>query len=432
MKILWLCNSIIPIVSNTIGIRNSSVGGWMQGAAESIVKDKNYHLIFVFPQNQKLDNIVGKTDMFDYIGFYQESSKFETYDNKVEELFRKIDEKYKPDMIHIWGTEFSHTLAMVNAVANKNKIIISIQGLCHVIAEHYTVGIPSKVFHRTFRDMIRKDSLLEQKEKFKLRGMNEVEALSKIKHVIGRTNWDRICTYQVNPSLNYYKCNESLRDIFYERAGSWSLENCEKHSIFISQADYPIKGFHIFIKALAILKKDYPDIKVYVTGRDPRKIPRYKISSYHKWLANLIKQYNVNENITYLGTLVADEMCDRYLKSEVFVSPSCIENSSNSVGEAMILGMPIVASYVGGTMDMLKDRVDGYLYQPDAFYMLAGYIRDFFSHAERENEFGKNAFQHALQTHDRVRNKEKMMEIYQMVLERGCYENSTCSTECSI
>lgn len=432
MKVLWLCNLIIPMVSDALGIEGPSVGGWMQGAAEKLINNKNCQLIFVFPQNKKKETIIGRTNLFDYVGFYQNSLNFEKYDSKLEQVFRKIDNDFKPDLIHIWGTEFPHSLAMVNAVTDRNKIIISIQGLCHVIAEHYVTGIPLKVFHRTFRDFIRKDSLLEQKEKFRIRGFNEIESLLKVNNVIGRTNWDKICTYQINSSLNYYKCNELLRDVFYDKAGQWMSDNCEKHSIFVSQADYPIKGFHIFLKAMSILKKEYPDLRVYVTGNDPRKIPRYRISSYHKWIVDLIKEYDLDSNICYLGKLSAEEMCERYLKSEIFVSPSTIENSSNSIGEAMMLGMPIIASYVGGTMDILKDKVDGYLYPVDAFYMLAGYISDFFTNKEREKKFGKNAFIHAIKTHDRDKNNEKLIEIYKTILERGNYENSTYCSERNI
>ena len=51
-------------------------------------------------------------------------------------------------------------------------------------------------------------------------------------------------------------------------------------------------------------------------------------------------------------------MCDRYLKSNLFVCCSAIENSPNSLGEAQLLGMPYVASFVGGVPEIAGMNAD--------------------------------------------------------------------------
>ena len=68
-------------------------------------------------------------------------------------------------------------------------------------------------------------------------------------------------------------------------------------------------------------------------------------------------------------------MKERFLKSNVFVSPSTIENSPNSLGEAMLLGIPCISSDVGGVKNLLKHEEEGYVYQTDAPYMLAYYVK---------------------------------------------------------
>ena len=67
--------------------------------------------------------------------------------------------------------------------------------------------------------------------------------------MIGRTDWDEACTKEINPKVQYHFCNESLRDSFY--SGSWEYQNCEKHSIFMSQAATPIKGLHFYAQSNA-------------------------------------------------------------------------------------------------------------------------------------------------------------------------------------
>ena len=93
----------------------------------------------------------------------------------------------------------------------------------------------------------------------------------------------------------------------------------------------------------------------------------------------LIKKYSLQNNIIFTGILNEKEMKQKFLESHIFVSSSAIENSPNSVGEAMVLGIPIISSYVGGVPDMIEHKKEGYLYQPDAPYMLAHYIDLLFS-----------------------------------------------------
>ena len=56
----------------------------------------------------------------------------------------------------------------------------------------------------------------------------------------------------------------------------------------------------------------------------------------------------LEDKVSFLGPLNAEQMKAEYLRSNVFLCPSSIENSPNSLGEAQMLGVPCVASYVGG------------------------------------------------------------------------------------
>ncbi|KWX87739.1 glycosyl transferase family 1, partial [Paenibacillus riograndensis] len=252
----------------------------------------------------------------------------------------------------------------------------------------------------TIRDLLKQDNLNQQQIKFFKRGELEIEALKKISHVIGRTTWDKACVMEINPEVKYHSCNETLRSSFY--SSEWDLSICEKNSIFMSQGSYPIKGLHFMIKAMPLILEKNPDAKLYIGGVDITRAhtikDKIKITTYGKYLRKIIHDNHLQDKVIFTGLLNEKEMRDRYLKSHVFVCPSSIENSPNSLGEAMILGVPCVASYVGGVSDLLIDKQEGFLYQADAPYMLAHYVCEIFADNDLALKFSSNAREHALRT----------------------------------
>ncbi|OGO87635.1 MAG: hypothetical protein A2Y15_02285 [Clostridiales bacterium GWF2_36_10] len=336
----------------------------------------------------------------------------------TDKFFENIIRKEKPDIIHIWGTEFAHSYDMVKAAAKfgmKNKIIISIQGLVSVYTKHYCAFLPDKVCRSySFKDKVKSRSIYKEQKSFENRGINEIKAIRGVDYVIGRTDWDYACTKQMNSDVNYFFCNETLRDSFYKQ--EWNLNNCKRHSIFLSQSSYPIKGFHLALEAFITVLQQYPDAHLYTTGSDIFTIPFWRLTSYQKHLSKIIIENDIKTKVSFLGNLSEQEMCDQYKKSHVFVSASSIENSPNSIGEAMLLGVPVISSDVGGVKNLMEHEKEGFIYQADAPYMLAFYINKIFSDDELVLKFSKNEKEHARFTHDRKVNLDNLINIYTIVL----------------
>ena len=147
------------------------------------------------------------------------------------------------------------------------------------------------------------------------------------------------------------------------------------HCIFLSQGSYPLKGLHKVLEALPIIKKYYPDVVVRVAGPDITYSGaglrgKLKISTYGKIIKRVIKNNNLENNVVFVGSLNAQDMVKEYLQANIFVCPSSIENSPNSLGEAQILGVPCVASYAGGIPDFMQGN-EGFLYRFDDVEMLS-------------------------------------------------------------
>lgn len=467
MRILWLCNIMLPMIAQQLHMEASNKEGWLSGLAGAVLerREKNgIELAVAFPaagiprESSGVEEIIGNR-CYIYKGtagiegselcwyaFAEDTANPHVYDEKLEPQMHAIVRDFQPDVVHCFGTEYPHTLAMCRSFSRKDRILIGIQGLCKVYADAYFASLPKEVVNSvTLRDLLKKDSLRRQQRKFVLRGEMEYEAVRLAGNVTGRTAWDRHYTAEWNPNARYFKMNETLRSDFY--TGEWSLEGCEPHSIFLSQGDYPIKGLHYMLLALPAIRSVFPDVKVYVAGNgitgEGGIARRLKISAYGNYLRRLIRRHNLQGQLCFLGRLDAEQMKERYLKSNLFVCCSSVENSPNSLGEAMILGVPCVSADVGGIGSIFDNGKDGILY--DGFKSsdnsinnnrnemqvtgsgtenelepiasnLAHAVIQILSNAAEMREYSHNARNHAKITHNKEENYRRMTEIYAEIM----------------
>ena len=380
-------------------------------------------LAICFPASSDLDMVKTDKSLFvkdqadtvDYYIFREDTAHPEKYDAGLEESLGAIMEDFKPDVLHIFGTEFPHTLAAVKAFHNPQRTLIGIQGLCSAIADVYMADLPlAAQKKKTVRDILKKDGLFEQQEKFRKRGAFETEALSLVGHVTGRTDFDREMTKKLAPQAKYHFMNETLRSEFY--SNTWNIDKIEHFSLFLSQGNYPIKGLHYVLDILPEIVEEYENTTVYVAGdvitahgslRD-----KIRLSGYGKYLLSQIKKHKLEDHIKFVGRLHSDRMCARFLKTHVFLCPSAIENSPNSVGEAMLLGVPVVSADVGGVHNLLTDKKDGLLYPKDKPKRLKDAILQIFEDDKLAMYFSANARAHAMKTHIPETNYNRLMEIY--------------------
>lgn len=231
MNILWLINIPLPEASQLMGENPSPFGGWLINASKDLANKEDVELSIAFPSNKANKFRELKGEKINYYPFIPVKEN----DNKVienNESFETLLNNLKPDIVHIYGTEIAHTLSMVNTCNKINiKTVISVQGLVSIIEKHMYSNLPIyAIYGNTFRNIIRKDNVRGLKKLFRNRGKNEIEAIKRTNHIIGRTTWDKACSNQINPQANYHFCNETLREEFYKH--QWDVNDCEKHSIF--------------------------------------------------------------------------------------------------------------------------------------------------------------------------------------------------------
>ena len=122
-------------------------------------------------------------------------------------------------------------------------------------------------------------------------------------------------------------------------------------------------------------------------------------------------------SIHLCGVATAEQLRETLLHSTVYVQPSYIENSPNSVAEAQILGIPVVATNVGGTSSMVTHGTDGFLFPATDPYMAAYYIKSLIEDKNNVNmEIGTQAHKKATLRHDKQEIITQLLNTYKEIL----------------
>lgn len=418
MKVLWIVNTMFPYPAKKLNSGVSCFGGWAHSLFESLNKNDEINFCIVSTYNGKeLKKYIDNKTIYYLIP----NNKETVYNPSLKKYYQIIIEDFKPNIVHIHGTEYPKSLPLIDLYPNLNYVV-SIQGFLNSYKRlsNSNLSFSTLLKNITLRDILKPKTGLLVSQDLKKRAKYEKLIIEKVDNVIGRTTWDKSQVLAINPNINYYHGEENLRACFYE--GKWDINKINRHTLFFSQAQSIIKGFYIFLEALRILKRKYKDVKVIVAGNniiDNSFISKLKRQSYSNYLMKLINKYELNENIEFTGYLNAEDYKKELLKAHVYIQASSIENSSNSLGEAMILGMPCVASNVGGTSDMLKDSEEGFLYQYTEPELLAYYIEQFFENDNLCTECGNKAREHAIKRHDWETNAKDTLKIYKDILKKG-------------
>lgn len=415
MKVLWVSLVEFPPLSAKLGKPAPAHCGWLYSSAKALLQNmpdcELGVIVYSYGKTFEEYEVEGIT-------YYMVPTKnMAKTDKRQVESCRKALKQFSPDLIHIHGTE--HSLAKAVCIANEGKVktVANIQGLAGPYMRYADGGLSlwDKLTNITPLDFYRNTFLLNVKRSYRRRTECENYVITHITDIIGRTRWDRDHALTVNPHLDYHFMNETLRDSFYETP-IWQLDKCKKHTIFVSNSGAPLKGAHQMLKALPIILKQYPDTVVKFCGssvmnNDFKSMLHFQ--GYHLYLRRLVKSIGVQNHVEFIGTLSEEEMKRSFLDAHVYVMPSAIENSPNSLCEAQILGVPVVASYCGGTPTLVNDGQTGYLYRFEEVEMLAQRVVELFAKDEASlsalSERERNA---ALMRHNRKENARRLIDIY--------------------
>ena len=395
MKVLWIApypNSKLSPELTILRKKKSHDASWIVNLSDELAKNPEVelHIVVHYPYINK-SQIINKNNITFHIIKYNFPFTHRGFPsilrldiitlyypllNKIKSLIKKI----KPDIIHVHGTEgggglirrFTHV-----------PTLVSVQGIIHKLVK-YDFNIVN---------------LLQIPVEYFIIMINENFGC--------RTHWDKATITKINSQANIYYLPEAINPVFFQT--SW--ENLDNNNIVFLGSLVRRKGIELLIDCLAEIKKEIPKVKLKIIGSGS---PKY----IDKLIQKLIK-YSVYENVTFLGEMSAIEIATEFRTSNIFVLPTLIDNSPNSLLEAMALGIPCVASNAGGISSLVDDGIDGLIFQSEDKIDLTKKIINLLKNRDLQKKLSANAMERIRKNNFPATVARITLEKYKEIVEKN-------------
>jgi glycosyltransferase involved in cell wall biosynthesis len=233
--------------------------------------------------------------------------------------------------------------------------------------------------------------------------------------ILGRTQWDHAWACAYRPGVCYRHVDELMRPEFSE-APNWMLEKCNRRQIYSTSGNQPYKGLHVLIEAVYRLREVFPDIRLNVASAGFMPRPQ---DDYARFIFRLISERRLEQTVTFLGHLDAAEQVNQLQLANCYVMPSFIENGCNALQEAMLVGVPAVATFTGGIPTTIDSERTGLTFPTGDSALLAWQISRIFQDGSLASRLGENARSTALERHDPARVEAELLNAYQELSRMG-------------
>lgn len=353
MRIAWLVN-FVPQPLRTEG---KPASGWWISSLATRLAATGSHQLTVVACTSAFGEVVRKDhDGVQYVAFPFASAAL--VGASPERPLRRLaawlnDGDY--ELIDVHGTEYA--LGAVTKFA-RAPVVVTLQGFVNAVLGFMC----SRRYAREALGTVRAASAKRRALALMMvdwfttltRAASERTVIRANRHFIGRTAFDERMVKTFNPSAQYFTCNRVLRPGFYDSLWKGS-DTPESKVLFSCGRLLPYKGIADLVKAVAMIKQ--PEIRLRIAGGSANP-------GYLEYLTNLASRQGVKSMVDFLGPLSESQIVRELQSCSAFVHPSLVDNSPNTVAEAMSLGVPVIATGAGGIPSMVTNNSTGILYRP--------------------------------------------------------------------
>ncbi len=414
MNVLWFTGVQLPAVTGA-GLNRA---GWQEGLRRALYRSSPDLRISIASFGSEPYEPI-QVENATYFNIFRERKSENRWQRIMEnwkhrsfkrEEFSRILEIYKlvqPDLVFIFGTE-----NLFGLLTDQFSVptVISIQAVINGLVENLFYGLNGGQLFREFfsRKTIIGQGIFHKWWSHRKHARVERQIFQQNKYFCGRTDWDHEWMIRLNPAGKYFHIDRVLRDSFYK--AEWVLESSNENQIFSLCGNAPFKGGITLIRALALLTRNGNDqLRLRLAGVDSD-------STVGLYITEILLQTGLEGQVDLLGRLDPENIIAEMKAARIFVLPSHMDNSPNSLAEAMILGMPCIASDAGGVPSMVRDGIDGVLYPHAEIQALAKKIEQLINDPSLARSMGKYARKISMERHDPSQIAGLTLSMYQEVL----------------
>ncbi|MDH6060974.1 glycosyltransferase [Chrysosporum bergii ANA360D] len=182
------------------------------------------------------------------------------------------------------------------------------------------------------------------------------------------------------------------------------------------------KGIEYAILAVAKVANYYPNIEYNIIGDGLLK-PK---------LQKLIDSLNITDKVRLLGWKTQPEIVEILEQSHIFIAPSVTGKDGNqdapvnTLKEAMVMGLPVIATDHGGIPELVENGVSGFLVPERDYNAIASKLNYLIAHPEIWSTMGKAGCTYVESHYDLNRLNDRLVEIYQQVIMNNlCFQGTT-------
>lgn len=414
MRILWFTNTPSRAAAD-FGYKSFG-GGWIS-ALETIVAAEGHNQLGIcfFYDGSEYRRVEKNNVVYYGLPFQKENainrviSRHKGHLNDdTSEFTDQVLQDFKPDLIHVFGTEAGYARLLKGKFS---KVVFHLQGLVAPYSEVYFPPVLSPkqaLYSGNWKDLLRGLTFHHQYRQFRQRAQRELETLRNWTYFTGRTHWDRNYALLINPNAQYFHCEELLRADFFEASWSAPAANPVTEKLVIGTTINPniYKGLDLIYKVLPLLEQFNVEWKLFGIGEN---------SELNRVIKNAMGIHQPVKGLHFCGPTGAANLIQELNGCHFFVHPSYIDNSPNSVCEAQLLGMPVISSAVGGVSSLITNNENGFLFNPQDRYDLAGLIAWLAHHYDLAIEAGRKARSTAQDRHDPKKLLNTLHAMYQTI-----------------
>lgn len=393
---------------------NSVLSGWQDSLEQILLEEKRVELIVAFESSNPSDEV--KTiDGITYVPLhfsYSLSDKIKkmiswgVVAKKTIKKAKSVIDAYRPDLVHVFGCEWPYGLV---AKFVEIPVVIHIQGSIVALENalyppKYNIWNYIKYFKLNLPRIL--GAFIMELNNASRKKM-ESEVWSVVDNYMGRTHWDFALSKIMNKNRSYFHVDEMIRPLFLSSQKKWKVKvKNDKIKLFSIGCAVFWKGMDMMLKTAKVLKSAGVDFEWNVAGGD-----------FSKSLKGVIEKTEdckyIENNVHFVGSLPPQDLIEYLTNTTIYVHTAYMENSPNSICEAMLLGVPVISTNVGGISTLLGNGECGVLVPANDPWQMAYAILSLSTDNEKMEYYSKKGMEIARERHSAENIRKQLLNCYE-------------------